>query len=75
MHKRHKELYKILVGNLKGRDHFRDPYTEETILLIWNVKEIGRQGMCWNQLAQNRNHWQALGAKVLCLQASNSLKI
>jgi hypothetical protein len=60
--------YKILLRNLKGRDHLEDPGTDKKINIRMDLKEIVWVGVDWMHLAQHRDQWQALVKKVMNLQ-------
>ena len=44
------------LGDLRERDHLED--SEYNIKL--HLQEVGRRGMSWTALAQDRDRWQAL---------------
>ena len=46
-------------GNLRERDHWRDPNVDGRIILIMDLKEVGCEGMDWVELAQDRERWRA----------------
>jgi hypothetical protein len=46
-------------GNLRKRDHLEDPGIGRRIILIWIFRKWDGGGMDWNDLAQERDRWQA----------------
>jgi len=46
-------------GNLRKRDHLEDPGIDRRIILIWIFRKWDGGGMDWNDLAQERDRWQA----------------
>jgi hypothetical protein len=46
-------------GNLKERDHWRDPDVDGDNIKM-DFQEVGGGGMDWIGLAQNRDRWRAL---------------
>jgi hypothetical protein len=44
-------------GNLRKRDHWKDPGFDGRIILRWIVR---KWGMDWIELAQDRDRWRAL---------------
>jgi hypothetical protein len=49
----------------KERDHWEDQDVGEWTTLKWILREIGWDGMDWNDLAQYRDQWRALGNMVM----------
>jgi hypothetical protein len=49
--------YKILVGNLNGRDHFINPNVDG-IIIIERILKIGCKGANWIHLTQDIAQWQ-----------------
>jgi len=59
--------YRVLVGNLRERDHSEGPAVDGRILFKWVVKNwVG--GMDWIYLAQDRDRWRALMNAVMNLR-------
>ena len=54
--------YRVLVRNLRERDHFEDSGVDGRI----NIKEVG--GMDWIELAQDRDRWRTLMNTVMNLR-------
>jgi hypothetical protein len=50
---------RVLVGNLKERDHFENPGVDGWIILRWIFRKWGG-GTDGIDLAQDRGRWQAL---------------
>jgi len=40
-----RKAYKILLENLKGRDHFEDIGMDAKMILEWIIKRVGRCGL------------------------------
>jgi hypothetical protein len=55
-------------GGQKERDHFEDQDVGGWIILQWIFREIGRGGMDWVNLPQDRNQWWALLNMVMNLR-------
>jgi len=57
-------------GNVRERYHLEDPGVDGRIILRWIFRkwDVGRGGMDWIDLAQDRNRLQALLIKVINLQ-------
>jgi hypothetical protein len=60
-------VYRVLVGNLRGRDHLEDLGVDGRILFKWVVKNWDG-GMDWIYLAQDRDGWRALVNAVMNLR-------
>ena len=54
----------ILVGNLRERDHLKDPGVDGRIILRWKFRKWDG-GMDWIELSQSRDRWRALVNTVL----------
>jgi hypothetical protein len=63
-----RNAYKILVGNLKGRDHSEDLGVEATIILEWMLMGIGWKVMVWIYVVQDKNQWRSLVHTVINLR-------
>ena len=46
-------------GNLRERDHFKDPGVDLRIILRWILRKWD-EGMEWIDVAQDRDRWRAL---------------
>jgi hypothetical protein len=55
-------VYRILVGNLRERDHLGVPG------LDGNLQEVGCGGMDWIELTQDRDRWPELVNAVMNLR-------
>jgi len=60
-------VYRVLVGNLRGRDHLEDRGIDGKIILRWIFRKWDG-GMDWIDLAQDRDRWRALVNAVMNLQ-------
>ena len=47
-------------GNLGERDHLEDPSIDGRIILLMDLKEVGRGNMNWIELAQERDRCRVL---------------
>jgi hypothetical protein len=50
----------FLLENLKGRDRSEDLGVGGRIIFKWIIKEIRREGVDWNFLAQDWDQWRVL---------------
>jgi hypothetical protein len=66
-----RNLYSILVGKLKGRDHSEDIAVDGMIILKW-IREIGWEVLYSMHLAQNRG--QVVGYCEHSNEPSSSIK-
>ena len=57
-------VYKVLVGNLKERDHWRPRGRWEHTIKM-DLQEVGRGCGDWMELAQDRDSWRALVSTVM----------
>jgi len=55
-----KGAYRVLVGNLREREHLVDPGVDRRIILRWNFMKWDMGVMDWIELAQDRDRWRAL---------------
>ena len=58
--------YRVLVGDLRERDHLQDLGIDERIILKFISRKLAG-GMDWSDLAQDRDRWQALVNAVMNL--------
>jgi hypothetical protein len=58
--------YRVLVGNLRERDHSEDPGVDGRLLFEWIVKNWGRC-MAWIHLALDKGSWRAFINSVMNL--------
>jgi len=54
-------------GNLRVRDHLRDPDVDGRIILRWMFRKWDVRVMGWIDLAQDRDRWRALVNAVMNL--------
>ena len=52
-------VYRVLVGNPRGRAHLEDPGIDGKIILRW-IFRMWKGGMDWIDLAQDRGRWRAM---------------
>jgi hypothetical protein len=52
------------------REHLEDTDTDETIILLWIIKEIGCEDLHWDHLARDRVQWRAFVNMVMKLRAT-----
>jgi hypothetical protein len=56
-----RDSYKILVENLKGREHLGDLGADGRIYSIrMDLQEIGWDSVDWTRLSEDREQWRAL---------------
>ena len=53
-------MYRVLVGNLRERDHLGEPGVDGRVILSLDLQEVGYRWMDWIELAQDRDKWRAL---------------
>jgi hypothetical protein len=58
-------MCRVLVGDLRERDDWRDPGIDGKIILRWIFR---KWGMDWIELAQDRDRWRALVNAVMDLR-------
>jgi hypothetical protein len=63
-----KNVYKILFSKLMGRDHSRRPMCRWEDFMEMELREIGREGVNWMHMAQDRDWWHALVNMQMILQ-------
>jgi hypothetical protein len=51
---------KFCLENLNRRDYVEDMAINGRIMLGWNLREIGWEGVDWFHLAQGKDQWWAL---------------
>jgi hypothetical protein len=64
-----RNVYKVLMGSQKERDHLGDQGVDRRIATEWILRETGWGSAEWNQLAQDRDQWRALVNTVMNLRA------
>ena len=57
-------------GNLRERDHLRDPDINGRIIIRWIFRKWDVVDMDWIELAQDRDRWRALVNAVMNLRLS-----
>jgi hypothetical protein len=64
-----KGVYRVMVGNLKKRDHMEDPSVDGRTTSSWIFRKcVGGRGMDWIDMAQDRGTWRALVNAVMNLR-------
>ena len=58
-------VYRVLVGNLRERNHLGGPGVDGRITLRWIFRKWDMMGMDWIELAQDRDRWRALVSAVM----------
>ena len=61
---------RVLVGNLRKRDHLEDSGVDGRLILRWVFKKWDGRGMDWIELAQDRDRWRPLVSAVMKLRAA-----
>jgi hypothetical protein len=51
--------YRVLVGNVRERDHSEDPGVDGRIILRWIFRKWNVGGTDWIDLAQGEDKWKA----------------
>jgi hypothetical protein len=67
-------VHRVLVGENEGRRSLGDPGVDGRIILRWIIRKWGGWGggMDWNDLAQDRDRWQAVVHAVMKLQVAKN---
>jgi len=55
-----KGVYRVLVGKPEGKRPLGKPRSRNENYIKLDLHEVGRRGMDWIELAQDRDRWQAL---------------
>jgi hypothetical protein len=63
-----RNVYTVLVGKLKGKRPLVRSRSRWEDYIRMDVREIGREGVDWIQLAQNRDQWRFLVSTVTNLR-------
>jgi hypothetical protein len=63
-----RNAYRILVGKPEGRRPLGRPRLRWVDNIKMDLREIGRDGVDWVDLAQDRDHWRALVNTVMNLR-------
>jgi hypothetical protein len=61
-------VYRVLRGNLRERDHWRDPGVDGKIILRWIFKKLDVGVWTGLNLLRYRNRWRALVSGVMNLR-------
>jgi len=62
-----RDVYSVLVRNLRERDHLGDPGVDGRIVLRWIFKKWGVGVMDWMEQALDRDRWRAVVNAVMNL--------
>jgi hypothetical protein len=68
-----RNAYTILVENPKGKRPLERPRRRWVDNIRMDLREIGRDGMDWIDLAQDRDQWRALVNTVMNLQVPQNV--
>jgi hypothetical protein len=63
-----KNAYRILVGKPEGKRPLGRPRRRWMDNIIMDLRQVGRDGMDWIDLAQDRDQWRALVNTVMNLR-------
>jgi hypothetical protein len=63
-----RKVYKVLVGNPKGKRPLGRPRRRWEDGIRMDVREIGLGGVDWIRLAQDRSRWRAVVSAVMNLR-------
>jgi hypothetical protein len=55
-----KDIYRVLLGNLREAEHLGDIGVDGRIILRWIFRERDVGGMIWIELAKDKDRWRAL---------------
>jgi len=61
-------VYRVLVGNLRERDHWGDQGVDGRTILRWIFRKWDVGGMDWIELAQDMDGWRTLVSAVMNLR-------
>jgi hypothetical protein len=61
-------VYRVLVGKPKGKKPLERPRCRWEDNIKMDRQEVGREGMDWIELAQDRDRWRALVTAVMNLR-------
>jgi len=65
-----KGIYRVLVGKTEGKRQLGRPRHRREENIKMNLQTVGRGGMDWIDLAQDRDRWRALTNAVMNLRIS-----
>jgi hypothetical protein len=63
-----RSVYSILLGETLGKYQLEDPYKDGGMILKWIFRKWDGRGMCWIDLAEDRDRWQELVNAVMNLR-------
>ena len=63
-------MYRVLVGKPEGKKPLGKPRRRWEDNIKMDLQEVGRGGMAWIELAQDRERWRALVNAVMNLRVS-----
>jgi hypothetical protein len=63
-----RKVYKVLVGNPKGKNHSEDQGVDGRIGSEWILGRLAGGGVDWIRLTQDRDRWQAVVSAVINLR-------
>jgi hypothetical protein len=64
-------VYKVLVGKTEGKRPLGRPRDRWENNMNIDLQEVGRGGMAWNELAQDKDRWRILVNAAMNLRVPN----